>query len=380
LAWDKKTRQEPTVSRIGNVELSLIYDGYGAYLELSTSGSPPVSPSNTGRLIYNTVTDTFQVSQNGDAYTDILDVGVPTSRILTAGAGLTGGGTLASDLIFNVVANADGSIVVNANDIQVGTLANDTQHGNRGGGSLHPDAIAAGNSGFMSGADKTKLDGLPSSAVPTTRTVTAGTGLTGGGSLSSDVTLNVTAHADGSIVVAADSIQVGVLASDSQHGNRGGGGLHASATTSVAGFMSAADKTKLDGLPSSVVNGGVVIWGNNSVLASTAIRYLTPGYTDNSAPTTVIQFRCPAACTAQHMYVRHGTPNGNGNNIVYTLRKNGVATTLAVTMASTSADGSNTVNVVSISQGDLLDIEVTKPLSIGTTPANIVVAIELRAV
>jgi hypothetical protein len=30
------------------------------------------------------------------------------------------------------------------------------------------------------------------------------------------------------------------------HGNRGGGTLHAAATTSVAGFMSAADKTKLD--------------------------------------------------------------------------------------------------------------------------------------
>lgn len=32
------------------------------------------------------------------------------------------------------------------------------------------------------------------------------------------------------------------------HGNRGGGTLHAAATTSVNGFMSAADKTKLDGI------------------------------------------------------------------------------------------------------------------------------------
>jgi hypothetical protein len=35
---------------------------------------------------------------------------------------------------------------------------------------------------------------------------------------------------------------------DTSHGTRGGGTLHATATTSVAGFMAAADKTKLDGI------------------------------------------------------------------------------------------------------------------------------------
>ena len=46
---------------------------------------------------------------------------VPDTRTLTAGAGMTGGGTLAADRTFNVIANADGSIVVNANDIQLNT-------------------------------------------------------------------------------------------------------------------------------------------------------------------------------------------------------------------------------------------------------------------
>jgi hypothetical protein len=35
------------------------------------------------------------------------------------------------------------------------------------------------------------------------------------------------------------------------HGNRGGGALHAAVTTLINGFMSAADKTKLDGLSGS---------------------------------------------------------------------------------------------------------------------------------
>lgn len=100
---------------------------------------------------------------------DALDVvggggGASASTNMIAGAGLTGGGTLAADRTFNVVANADGSIVVNANDIQVGVIS-DAQHGTRGGGTTHAAAIASGAAGFMSGADKAKLDGLPNSPI-----------------------------------------------------------------------------------------------------------------------------------------------------------------------------------------------------------------------
>jgi hypothetical protein len=71
----------------------------------------------------------------------------------TAGAGLTGTTTL------NVIAHADGSIVVNANDLQVGVI-NATQHGTLAGGTTHANVIAAGAAGFMTGADKTKLDAI----------------------------------------------------------------------------------------------------------------------------------------------------------------------------------------------------------------------------
>lgn len=58
------------------------------------------------------------------------------------------------------VANADGSITVNADNILVGVLQSDAQHGVRGGGTQHADVVAAGADGFMTGADKTKLDAL----------------------------------------------------------------------------------------------------------------------------------------------------------------------------------------------------------------------------
>lgn len=41
-----------------------------------------------------------------------------------------------------------------------GILTNDAAHGARGGGTLHVDVVAAGDSGFMAGADKTKLNGI----------------------------------------------------------------------------------------------------------------------------------------------------------------------------------------------------------------------------
>lgn len=111
--------------------------------------------------------------------------GVPPSRTLTAGAGLTGGGDLSADRTFDVVANVDGSIVVNANDIQVGVLASDAQHGARGGGTQH--AVATGAvAGFMSATDKTKLDSYP--ATPTGLSLDHGVNLTAPSLLDDDHT------------------------------------------------------------------------------------------------------------------------------------------------------------------------------------------------
>ena len=122
-------------------------------------------------------------------------------------------------------------------------------HGLQTLGTLHAAVVAGSTSGFMTGADKTKLDGVPADAASGSHTVTAGSGLSGGGSLSStDIAVSVKAHADASVAVSAAGVQVGILASDSQHGLRGGGTQHAQVTGAVDGFMIAADKTKLDGV------------------------------------------------------------------------------------------------------------------------------------
>jgi hypothetical protein len=112
--------------------------------------------------------------------------------------------------------------------------------------------------------------------------VTAGAGLTGGGA-SGAVTLDVAANADGSIVVNANDVQVGVLATDAQHGNRGGGAIHAVANTTTAGFMSSAHFDVVEAIDSvlydvdystlannTLTNGAEVIDGDSWTVANAA--------------------------------------------------------------------------------------------------------------
>ena len=156
-------------------------------------------------------------------------------------------------------------------EVDVGTI-NDTQHGDRGGGSLHSNATPS-TDGFLASTDKSKLDGIEANA-KADQDVTAGDGLTGGGT--GDVTLDVAA-ADGSIVVNADNIQVGTI-NDTQHGDRGGGSLHATATQSTAGFMGSADKTKLDALgQTSQATGTTTITTTSTSYVQMSGMSLTPG-------------------------------------------------------------------------------------------------------
>jgi len=112
---------------------------------------------------------------NGDTFWQVTNdngsdvVGVDDFSVLQVGAGSPRGAGAGLSLSGNdlvVGANADGSIVVNATDLQVGVLATDGQHGVRGGGTQHALAISGGADGFTSGADKLKLDGVTAGAEP----------------------------------------------------------------------------------------------------------------------------------------------------------------------------------------------------------------------
>jgi len=195
---------------------------------------------------------TNQGTFDAETHEEAFDLGVMVDQQLldrvkalesagAPGSVLAGNGLeFAGDLVtLHVVPNADGSIVAAANDVKVGVLATDAQHGVRGGGTQHLVATGA-SAGFQSATDKTRADALWN------RTITAGNGLSGGGDLSANRTIDIT-PADGTLLVTPSDIRVGVIG-EANHGTLAGDTLHAEASTTVAGFMSPADKTKLDGL------------------------------------------------------------------------------------------------------------------------------------
>jgi len=119
-----------------------------------------------------------------------------------------------------------------------------------------------------------------------------------------------------------------------------------------------------------------LFWGAGQILNTITSRFLWPGFDNTLAQAAAPQIRAARAGTARNMRVRHNFTAGNGNNIVYTLRVNGVATALTVTLASTASDGSDLVNSVAVAAGDLLDIIATKAIDIGTSPSDITCTIE----
>jgi hypothetical protein len=208
--------------------------------------------------------------------------------------------------------------------------------------------------GFMSALDKAKLDAITAAAAAPPNVAAAG-------------------------VVGAST---NYAREDHVHGHGaqpiGAGTDHAVATALLAGFMSALDKAKLDGIAAGA-GPAFLHWGSNSVSATTTTRYMPPGYDSALASLTAIQYRVPAACTIRNLRVRHNVLNGNGSPIVYTVRKNGVVTALTASLASTSSDASDLVNTVSFAAGDLLDIEVTKAASVGTSPNDVTAIVEVAA-
>ena len=71
-----------------------------------------------------------------------------------------------ADLPFRGIRGGAGiTASADATDVSLAVAMDDTVHGDRGGGALHADVVAAGADGFMTGADKTKLEGLPSAPI-----------------------------------------------------------------------------------------------------------------------------------------------------------------------------------------------------------------------
>ena len=120
-------------------------------------------------------------------------------------------------------------------------------------------------------------------------------------------------------------------------------------------------------------------WGDDNITTTTTTRYLTPGFDDGTAETTETAYRVPSAGTAQNMRVRARAAGSGAATLTYTLMVNGSPSALSVAMSNTANDGTDLVNTVSLSAGDLISIRVTKSTSLSSSPDDIMVSLEVAA-
>jgi len=136
---------------------------------VSELGFPTGDNGTGGGSSVTSVTGTAPITVGGTATDPVIGI--------SAASGAAAGSMSASDKakLDGIAASATNTplssttpAAVGSAAVGVGTTAARSDHvhahGNQAGGSLHPDVVAAGASGFMSGADKTKLDGISSGA------------------------------------------------------------------------------------------------------------------------------------------------------------------------------------------------------------------------
>lgn len=121
-------------------------------------------------------------------------------------------------------------------------------------------------------------------------------------------------------------------------------------------------------------------WGNANVAASADTRFCCPGR-DNSLPaltTDVMGIPVTKAGTLRNLIVRHNTAAGNGNNVVYTVYVNGVATAITVTLATAAVgQATDVTHTVAVVVGDRVSLARANASAIGSGAVDMQASLEI---
>lgn len=159
----------------------------------------------------------------------------------------------------------------------------------------------------------------------------------------------------------------------------------ATGATGLTGGTGATGATGATGLTGGTGATGVgqgqsvILFGNAALSTPTTIdEYLSPGYSDTTSRNgQQVPFRIPVSGLLKHLYVKQAMlPVGNGNPITYTLRVNGVLTSLTVTLVTNLilVEGNELLTSVPVLQGDEIDLIAQKPANIGNPPNIFIIA------
>lgn len=115
-------------------------------------------------------------------------------------------------------------------------------------------------------------------------------------------------------------------------------------------------------------------WGNTSIAAAADTRFLSPGFTAQTAQiVSIAAFRATRNGSLRNFRVRHNSAVGNGNSVVYDVRLNGAPQGLGLSLATGAiGDASDLVTAIAVVAGDLIEVTATKALSIGAGGQDVV--------
>lgn len=310
---------------------------------------------------------------------DLLSVaGVPTSRQVIAGTGMTGGGALSSNVTLSIANGGVGSVQLASSGVTPGVY----------GDATNIPVVTVDSTGRVTAATTTPA--TISGYVPTTRQVIAGDGLTGGGALNANVTLaasySASAPLAGFQTGSAGSLNT-LARSDHRHpaidlsaddqvdnilGLGNGGTARSLVMQPGAVIWSGADGMYVSpagALGQVLVSGGTNApsWGSALIVSDQPANYVYAGPTaGGSAPTSfrlLVNADIPTTLTGKSISGATNTlsaiPNASLVNSSFTLNGNSIALgdsitvtavnpfalTIGTGLSGTSYNGSSAVTI-----------------------------------
>ena len=310
---------------------------------------------------------------------DLLSVaGVPTSRQVIAGTGMTGGGALSSNVTLSIANGGVGSTQLASSGVTPGVY----------GDATNIPVVTVDSTGRVTAATTTPA--TISGYVPTTRQVIAGNGLTGGGALNANVTLaasySASAPLAGFQTGSAGSLNT-LARSDHRHpaidlsaddqvdnilGLGNGGTARSLVMQPGAVIWSGADGMYVSpagALGQVLVSGGTNApsWGSALIVSDQPANYVYAGPTaGGSAPTSfrlLVNADIPTTLTGKSISGATNTlsaiPNASLVNSSFTLNGNSIALgdsitvtavnpfalTIGTGLSGTSYNGSSAVTI-----------------------------------
>jgi hypothetical protein len=128
--------------------------------------------------------------------------------------------------------------------------------------------------------------------------------------------------------------------------------------------------------PRGLQGPGEIYFSANTVTTTTTVRYLPVGYTLGTAPSTPTPLPMNVARVVTTLRYRARLAGSGSGSLVITLRREGVATALVLTVLLTATSGLVTLPAgIALAAGDSIDIEVTKTGTVTTAPTDIAVTL-----